>query len=247
MPWFHAVAERYHDIQNPISADKIRLLGERIGLAPGQRVLDIACGRGGPAIVLASTFRCEIVGVEKANMFATEARERASAAGVDELIEIHEQDAADFPIEPEAWDAVLCLGASWIWGGLEGTVTALVLGVRHGGHVAVGEVYRRAMPDSRDPSGGTVPLSDDEFASLAETIRRFERAGPPVTTLITASKQDWDAYEGLHWASLEEWLAENPDDPGAAEIRAEHEKWKWRYLEHGREVEGWAILAGRKR
>ena len=40
VPWFHAVAEHSHEIQNPISAAKIRLLGEQIGLAPGQRVLD---------------------------------------------------------------------------------------------------------------------------------------------------------------------------------------------------------------
>jgi SAM-dependent methyltransferase len=237
MPWFHGVAERYHDIQNPISADKIRLLGERIALAPGQRVLDIASGRGGPAIILASTFGCEIVGVEKSGEFATAARDRVEEAGLKDAIEIHQQDAADFPIEPDAWDVALCLGASWIWGGLEGTVAALLPGVRRGGHVAVGEVYWRAEPD---------PV-DDTFASLAETVRRFEQAGPAVTTLIAASEQDWDAYESLHWASLEEWLSESPDDPGADEIRAEHEKWKWRYLERERNVAGWAILAGQKR
>lgn len=237
MPWFHAVAERYHDIQNPISAEKIRLLGERIGLGPGRRVLDIACGRGGPAIVLASGFGCRVVGVERSNEFATAARERIAAAGLEELIAIHEQDAADFPIEPEQWDAALCLGASWIWDGLEGTVATLSRGVRPGGHVAVGEVYLRA------PAGG----DREEFVSLADTVRRFERVGPPVTTLITASEQDWDAYEGLHWASLEAWLAENAEDPGAAAIRSEHERSKWRYLEHGREADGWAILAGQKR
>jgi ubiquinone/menaquinone biosynthesis C-methylase UbiE len=237
MPWFHAVAERYHDIQNPISGDKIRLLGERIGLGPGCRVLDLACGRGGPAIVLASTFRCRVVGVERANEFATAARERIAAAGLEESITIREQDASDFPIEAEEWDAALCLGASWIWDGLEGTVATLSRGVRHGGHVAVGDVYLRAAPGD----------GDEEFVSLAETVRRFERAGPPVTTLITACEQDWDAYESLHWASLEEWLAENAEDPGAAEIRSEHEKSKWGYLGHGREAHGWAIFAGQKR
>lgn len=237
MPWFHGVAERYHEIQNPIGADKIRLLGERLGLAAGQRVLDIACGRGGPTLVLASTFGCEIVGVEKSDEFAEAARKRVAEAGLEELISVHVQDAADFPIEPEAWDAALCLGASWIWGGLEGTVAALVPGVRPGGHVAVGEVFLRGEPDR--PGG--------EFVTLAETVRRFERAGPALTVLIAASEEDWDAYESLHWASLEDWLAEHPHEPGAAEIRAQHEESKWHYLEHGRGVTGWAILAGRKR
>ena len=236
VPWFHAVAERYHEIQNPISAEKIRLLGERIGLAPGQRVLDVACGRAGPAIVLASAFGCDIVGVEKASEFATAARERVARAGLTDLIAIHEQDAADFAIEPGGWDAALCLGATWIWGGLEGTVAALTRGVRTGGHVAVGEPYRRSEAGP-----------DDEFVSLAETVRRFEHAGPPVTVLITASEQDWDAYESLHWSSLEEWLGENAADPESGEIRAEYERWKAHYLEHGRDSLGWTILAGKKR
>jgi ubiquinone/menaquinone biosynthesis C-methylase UbiE len=234
--WFQAVAERYHEIQNPVSAEKIRLLGERIALMPGQRVLDIGCGRGGPAIVLASTFGCSIVGVEKASVFAAAARERIETAGLEDLVEIREQDGAEFEIGHEAWDAVLCLGATWIWGGLEGTVATLTPGVRPGGHVAVGEVYRRVAAEPAD-----------EFVSLAETVRRFEQAGPRVTAVITASADDWDAYESLHWTSLEAWLAENPDDPAADKIRAQHEQWKWRYLEHDREAQGWAILAGRKR
>jgi SAM-dependent methyltransferase len=237
VPWFHGVAERFHDIQNPIGADKVRLLGERLGLEAGQRVLDIACGRGGPALVLASAFGCEIVGVEKSSEFAEAARARIAAAGLEELISVHVQDAADFPIEPEAWDAAVCLGASWIWGGLEGTVAALVPGVRPGGHVAVGEVFLRAEPDH----------PGSEFVSLAETVRRFERTGPPVTVLIAASEQDWDAYESLHWASLEEWLSENSHHPDAPAIRAQHEQSKWHFLERGRKAEGWAILAGRKR
>jgi SAM-dependent methyltransferase len=239
VPWFHAVAERHHEIQNPVSAEKIRLLGERIGLAQGQRVLDLACGRGGPAIVLASTFGCQIVGVERASEFASAARERVAAARLEHLIEVHQQDAAAFGLEREAWDAVLCLGASWIWGGLEGTVAELVPAVRRGGHLAVGDVYTRAA-DGADGANG-------EFVPLAETVRRFERAGPAVTILITASEQDWDAYESLHWASLEQWLADNADDPAGGEIRAQHEQWKWRYLEHGRDALGWAILGGRKR
>ena len=51
-----AVVEAQHDIQNPTSAAKIRLLGERLGLQPGSDVLDIASGRCGPAIVLTQTF-----------------------------------------------------------------------------------------------------------------------------------------------------------------------------------------------
>ena len=60
MAWYYAVAERDHDIQNPTSAEKIRLMGEWLRLGPDTRVLDVACGKCGPALVLAAAFGCKI-------------------------------------------------------------------------------------------------------------------------------------------------------------------------------------------
>ena len=54
MPWYYAVAERDHDLQNPTSPEKIRHVGELLRLGPDSRVLDVACGMGGPAMLLAT-------------------------------------------------------------------------------------------------------------------------------------------------------------------------------------------------
>src|SRR5262249_52364089 len=116
---FHEIAERDHVIQNPTSEDKIRLLGEYIRLGPESRVLDIACGKGAPATILASTFGCSIVGVEIRDPFASEARARIAAAGLDGLVEVHTADAKAFPVEPESFDAALCLGATFVWGEMQ--------------------------------------------------------------------------------------------------------------------------------
>jgi hypothetical protein len=42
VPWYYSIAERDHEIQNPTSPEKTRLLGEWLRLGPGTRVLDIA-------------------------------------------------------------------------------------------------------------------------------------------------------------------------------------------------------------
>ena len=60
MASYYAVAERNHDLQNPTSPEKIRQLGELLRLGPETRVLDVACGMGGPAMLLAATFGCSI-------------------------------------------------------------------------------------------------------------------------------------------------------------------------------------------
>src|SRR5581483_4582806 len=72
--WWHAVVESEHELQNPTSPDKILLLGKRLGLGPESHVLDIASGRGGPAILLAREFGCRLTCVERAPEFAVDAR-----------------------------------------------------------------------------------------------------------------------------------------------------------------------------
>jgi SAM-dependent methyltransferase len=239
LPWFFAVAERDHAIQNPTSPEKIRWLGELLRLGPESRLLDVACGKCGPAIVLAETFGCGIVGVEQAPEFVQVARERIAQADLASLIEVIESDASEFSVEPASFDAALCLGASFIWDGLDGTLARLAPAVRPGGHVVVGEPFWRRwpLPDGVDPEG---------FTSLAAIVERFRAAELPPIGLVAASEDDWDAYESLHWRALEDWLAEHPGDPDAEEIRRRHEEARDRYLSVGRELLGWAIFVARK-
>ena len=81
MSWPWEIAERDHDLPNPTSRDKIRLVGEYLRLGPTSRVLDIACGKDGPAYVLAASFGCRISGIELRPAVAEEARRRAAAVG----------------------------------------------------------------------------------------------------------------------------------------------------------------------
>src|SRR2546421_1953840 len=170
MPWFFAVAERDHEIQNPTSPEKIRLLGERLRLGPESHVLDIACGKGGPAVILAREFGCRITGVERASEFASVARDRVASAGLAGQVEIVERDAAELDLEPARYDVAMCLGASFVWGGLPATLGALAPAADAGGHVVVGEPYWRRWPL---PDG----IDDQGFVTLAATLERFRAAG----------------------------------------------------------------------
>jgi cyclopropane fatty-acyl-phospholipid synthase-like methyltransferase len=74
MACFYAVIESRHELQNPTTPEKIRLLGERLQLGPDSHVLDIASARGGPAIVVAGAFGCRITCFEQADEFVDAAR-----------------------------------------------------------------------------------------------------------------------------------------------------------------------------
>jgi SAM-dependent methyltransferase len=240
IPRYFVVAERDHELQNPISREKLLLLGERLRLGPETRVLDVASGRGGPAILLASELGCSVRGIEISPDFHAVAVERAEAAGVSDRVTFELADARHADLGA-GHDVALCLGASFVWGCLAGTLDALEPVVRAGGHVVVGEPFWRALPlpadyaDRRDP-----------FTSLEGTVRIMESGALEVVAVIASSEDDFDRYETLHWRAVEEWLAENGDDPDAPEISRRHERAKWTYLRHGREYLGWAIFVGWK-
>ena len=239
MPWYFAVVERHHQLQNPTSVEKIRLLGEWLGLGPQTHVLDVASGKGGPAIVLAGEFGCRITCVERSPEFAAAARDRVRDAGLDDRIELVQADASAFPLQPEHYDAALCLGASFVWDGLIGTLAALTPAVRANGSIAVGEPYWRTGPAAELDVGG-------DHVTIAETVERFRTAGLTPVALVDSSLDDWDRYESQHWFAAEEWLAANPHDPDAAAIREQHEQTRDRYLGGQREALGWAIFVARK-
>jgi SAM-dependent methyltransferase len=241
MTWWHAVVETRHELQNPTSPEKIRELGERLGLHADSHVLDIASGNGGPALILAETFGCRLTCVERAPEFVATARERTAAAGLEDRIEIVEADAATY--ELGTYDAALCIGATFAYGGLVPTLERLRPAAPL---LAVGEPYWRVWPLPAVPEADGEERTDEgEWLPLLPTVERFESTGVRVVSLIASTEGDWDRYESLHWLTLDEWLAANPDHPQADEFRARGAAHRARYLAWERAVMGWAIFVCR--
>lgn len=241
MTWWHAVVEARHELMNPTSAEKIRLLGERLGLGPESHVLDIASGSGGPALILAETFGCRLTCVERAQEFNAIARERIADAGLGDRIEIVEADAATY--ELGRYDAALCIGATFVYGGLVPTLERL-----RGTSplLAVGEPYWRVWPLPPDPFAGQHERTDEsEWLPLPETVERFESTGVRVVSFFASSQDDWDRYETLKWQTLDEWLVANPGHPQAAEFRRRGAAERGRYLAWERDAMNWAIFVCR--
>jgi SAM-dependent methyltransferase len=238
MEWPWEMVERDHVIQDPTSPEKIRLLGEYVRLTADSQVLDMGCGKAGPAVVLAEAFGCRILGVELREGFAAEARARVKERGLEGLIDVRTADAASFDLEPDSYDVAMAIGTCFIWGHIEHAARALAPAVKRGGYLALGEPYWRSEP----PQG----VNREPFVSLPETVARLESAGVRLTGIIAASQDDWDRYESLHWRAVEEWLGANPAHPDTAAIRDRHRASLAAYLEHVRPLLGWAILVARK-
>src|SRR6266849_5982910 len=62
-------------------------LGRMLGLSPASRVLDVACGKGTTAVLLAKEFGCEVFGIDYGDQNVATARSLARAEHLDARVQ----------------------------------------------------------------------------------------------------------------------------------------------------------------
>jgi SAM-dependent methyltransferase len=241
----HEIAEAGHRILNPFTEDKLRLLGDVSGVRAETRILDLACGKGEMLCRWAQWFGASGVGVDLSRVFSAAARERASELGVADRVEIVQGDAAAYEAPLAAFDLVSCLGATWIGGGIAGTLALMLPALKPGGTILVGEPYWIAPPP---PDALTaMAMAPDDFTDLAGTAQRIDATGLELVEMVLANQDSWDRYEASQWATVTDWLAANPADPDHAAVRAFRDGNRRTYLRWGRAYLGWGVFVARAR
>lgn len=92
-------------------------------------------------------------GVDISSAFIASGAARAQELGVADLVDFVHADASGYVGEP-THDIASCLGASWIGGGPEGTITLLERSLPAGGIVLLGEPYwAKEPPDQQTMTG----------------------------------------------------------------------------------------------
>jgi len=90
-----------------VSAGEILDLARAAGVGAGTRVLDLCCGRGGPALHLARQTGCRILGLDRSSEAIHLARTSAEHQGVDHHATFIVAEALRPPIDAASFDAVL--------------------------------------------------------------------------------------------------------------------------------------------
>ncbi|MEI2774642.1 MAG: hypothetical protein V9G19_01460 [Tetrasphaera sp.] len=150
----------------------------------------------------------------------------------------------------QATDAVVCIGASQVWGppveaaqplDYLAAVIALRDLLRRGGRLVYGEAVWCSAPTPE----ATAALSgrDDEFLTADELVHLVRMNGFTVSGVDLASQDEWDNFESGYMRRLERWLATHPaDHSDAAEVRKQLLDQRARYLDGYRGVLGMAYL-----
>jgi SAM-dependent methyltransferase len=215
--------------------------------APGT-VLDLGCGWGELLLrVLERAGDARGHGVDQDEPALAHGRELATARGLADRVLF---EAADARALAEQADAVICIGASQIWGDAGETagpldyvaaLTALRDLLPRGGRLVYGEGIW-----SRPPTPAAIaPLAgrDDEYVDLGTLTRLATDHGFAVVSAGEASLDEWDEFEGGFTAGYAHWLLEHPDDhPDAEQVRDLAARQRAAYFDGYRGILGLAYL-----
>lgn len=158
------------------SAAMTRLLIERAGIKPGDKVLDISCGYGGTLRLLAR-MGCEAHGRDIAPQEVALARAANAAAGLGEQIDVQVGDFHQIDSPDAAWDAVICQ-ESIIHSPERAKVFAEVFRVlRAGGVFAISDILTAEGGDPARVEAAFARLGARVGATAHDYARMAEEAG----------------------------------------------------------------------
>lgn len=231
------VAESDIEIQNPITDRKLRLLDDYCDIRDGLRVLDVGCGKAWVMRQWAERFDIEGVGLEVNPRFIDTARRLAASKRVGHKLTLVHTQALDYKPEPQGFDVVMCLGATFALGGFVEALEWMARAAKPGAAMVIGDIVLKHPPLVR-----TGPLPHD----TVQTIAIIERHGGEVSATISASEADFERYASHHRHSTLVWARANPDHPETGEMLAKSREDWMHFQETIRSQFGWTIFVARR-
>ena len=246
IPRIFNISESAHRIHNPLTPEKLATLGTALRLETGTRALDLGSGSGEMLCTWARDYGISGVGIDMSQLFSEQAKLRAEELGVADRVEFIHGDAAGYVADQKVGVAA-CVGATWIGGGVAGTIELLARSLRTGGIILIGEPYWRQLPSTEDVAKGCLADSISDFLTLPDLLASFGHLDYDVVEMVLADQDGWDRYEAAKWLTMRRWLEANPNDEFAKDVRAKLTSEPERYAAYTREYIGWGVFALMKR
>ena len=171
------------------------IVGAKLRLKPGQRLLDVGCGAGEPAIRLGQRTDADITGITNSRAHLRQAERRVNPAGLRGQVRFVHGDAAALPYPDGSFDAVLAFESLVHAKDRRQWLREMLRVVRPGGRVVLTDLAESAPLSDRDrqvledftlvPPGTPLAVLDlvrdigfdiEEFVNCTDRIRPSFRA-----------------------------------------------------------------------
>ena len=153
--------------QNHVGGSRaVYALAAAIGLRPADRVLDLGCGLGGPARLLAHRFGCRVDGLDVSRQRIREGRRLTALVGLTGLVTLRRANMLRARVPPRRYDVLWGQSAWSHVADLPRFLRRWRRALKTGGRIAVEDVYLKRAPRTAAERRLLVRLESDWHSTL---------------------------------------------------------------------------------
>ena len=156
---------------------------------PGDHVLDVGCGIGGPARYMADRFGCRVTGIDLTPEFCDAARHVTGLMGLGDRVVFEQGDATAMPFGDAAFDKVYSMNVSMNISDKTGFYTEIGRVLKPGGRLILSEIAQGPGGDVEYPTPWARTAASSFLATPEETRAGLEACGFTVEGVRDTSEQ----------------------------------------------------------
>ncbi|MEV7425276.1 MULTISPECIES: SAM-dependent methyltransferase [unclassified Streptomyces] len=155
-----------HDVPIDEATDRLTdLVAGRLALRPGQRLLDVGCGNGDPALRVAGAHDVHVTGITVSRQQLAQAAERADGSAARGRVSFRFADAMDLPFEDGSFDGAWAIESLLHMPDQATALARIHRAVRPGGLLVIADQCQRQ------------PFTGHDRALLDDMLRVYQIAG----------------------------------------------------------------------
>ena len=152
--WREVYGEEYPEGVDPysyVSVTELHRFAEELRIGPGDQLLDVGCGRGGPGLWVAARTRARLLGLDVADNALIAARSRAAELGLGGKADYRPGSFEDTGLEDAAVDAIMSVDALLFTPDKRTALAELGRVLRPGGRLVFTSWDYNGQPEGRPP------------------------------------------------------------------------------------------------
>jgi cyclopropane fatty-acyl-phospholipid synthase-like methyltransferase len=231
---------KYTDILNPVSQQTLVAAGKLANLSRGKTLVDLGCGKGFPALLLAGTFGVQVEGFDLGKINVNYANARAKLLNLSILAQFFSQDLKGF-VPSKKYDVVASLGIEpEVYDGREAAFKFFRSTLKEGGVLLYTEPVWKKRPLQSEVLTALCS-KEDSFLTFAETQQLIQKAGYAELGHFVSTKEDWDVYVRSPIRGLQELIEHNTTFAADAKVMLEDFKMEYEAANRDWDVILWVL------